>query len=765
MSRENPYIKEPELDFEPADKLSEEEARQQIKQLREAINYHDQLYYVEANPVISDSVYDRLFKRLEELEEAYPRFDSENSPTKRVGAEPRSELETVEHTVPMLSLSSTLEEDEIKNFDRFVSEQLGHHDFSYWAELKFDGVSVELVYEDGELVRAATRGDGVRGEQVTANIRTIPTVPLRLRGDTIPDSLTVRGEVYLPLDGFQKLNKQRAERGDEPFANPRNAAAGSLRQLDSSITARRPLDLFVYDLMDASDFELESQKHLYNLLPDWGFPVCKITTASEKIEDIIEFRNRMVEEREQLNFEIDGVVIKINEINYREQLGMRQSNPRWAIAYKFQPRREITTVQQISVQVGRTGKLTPVAFLKPVEVGGVTISRASLHNLDFVREKDVREGDRVRVERAGDVIPYVAERVKEGDESERGEPFKMPDECPACGSEVVKGGAYHRCSGEAVCPAQLQGQLEHFVSRDAMDIQGLGEKEIRKLREEGLVENAADLYELTEEDLLEAGLFKNETYLKIKREAANPRVALILYASDISGLGPKTAIELSGEFEDREELEEYLDSLDSKQEKENLKHYMENPEQAAAEVGKSVHNLLEEIEDSKKTSLRRFIYALGIHNVGTHVAGLLARSFGSLEKLMDADKEELVKIKEIGPEVSRSVVEFFGEEKNGEIVERLLENGVRPQPPEEPEKTGPLEDLKLVFTGSLEDLTRKEAQRLVEEAGGRAVSSVSSNTDYVVAGENPGNNKINAAEENNVPIISPEDFQKLLAEE
>ncbi len=765
MSDENPYMKDPELEFESVDELSAGEARQQIEKLREAVNYHARLYYIEANPVISDSAYDQLFKRLEKLEEAYPEFDSENSPTRRVGAQPRSELETVEHTVPMLSLSSTLMEGEIKDFDRFVSEQLGHHNFNHWAELKFDGVSVELVYEGGELVRAATRGDGQRGEQVTANIRTISTVPLRLRGNNIPDSLTVRGEVYLPLDGFQKLNKQRAERGDEPFANPRNAAAGSLRQLDSSITARRPLDLFVYDLMDASNFELESQKQLYNLLPDWGFPVCRITKNSEKIEDIIDFRNRMVEKREQLNFEIDGVVIKINEINYREQLGMRQSNPRWAIAYKFQPRREITTVQQISVQVGRTGKLTPVAFLKPVDVGGVTISRASLHNLDFVREKDVREGDRVRVERAGDVIPYVAERVKEGGESERGKPFEMPAKCPACGSEVVKEGAYHRCSGETVCPAQLQGQLEHFVSRDAMDIQGLGEKEIRKLREKELVENAADLYELTEKDLLEAGLFKNETYLKIKEKAANPEVALILYASDISGLGPKTAIDLSGKFKNRDDLEEYRNSLGSKQEKENLKHYMENPEQAAAEVGKSVHNLLEEIEDSKKTSLRRFIYALGIHNVGAHVAGLLARSFGSLEKIMDADEEELEEIKEIGPEVSRSVVEFFGEEKNRNIVERLLENGVQPQPPKKPEKTGPLEDLKLVFTGSLEDLTRKEAKRLVEEAGGRAVSSVSSNTDYVVAGENPGNNKINAANENDVPIISPEYFRELLKKE
>jgi DNA ligase (NAD+) len=786
MSERNPYLENAPEEFEPVDQLGEEEAEQEVARLREALNYHDKKYYAEADPVISDAAYDRLFNRLEEFEAEFPELEGANSPTKRVGAPPVDELETVEHVRPMLSLDSTLEEDEIRDFDRYLGDQLGHHDFTYWSELKFDGFSVELVYEDGELDYGATRGDGYEGEDVTENLRTIHSIPLVLdeHGDHgIPDQLVLRGEVFIPLDAFTEMNERRLEEGEDPFANPRNAAAGTIRQLDSSIVAKRPLDIFVYDIMSISGVEIDTQKEVYEALPEWGFKVNDRVEHSPEIEEVIDYRHEVAEARDGLNFEIDGVVIKVNEMDVREELGTRQANPRWAIAYKFEPRKEITTIERIGVQVGRTGKLTPVAFLQPVDVGGVTISRASLHNYDLVREKDIREGDRVRVERAGDVIPYVAERVEEDDEEvDRGRPFEMPEACPSCGSGVVVEGAYHMCSGGMHCPAQLQGHLEHFVSRDAMDIDGIGEEQIKQLREENLVETIADLYKLTKDELLEVDDFRNETYVSIRENTEHPELGYILQSVSPPGIGDKTVIQLANRFGSLEDLldasieqleeagfsgnkaETIHGNIHDPEWEEQLKEAAENSEQAEAAVGKSLFNFLEEREKSKETTLDRFLYALGIHHVGSHVATVIARDFETVEQLMEASRDELESIHEIGPEVAESVVHFFDDRGNRDIVKELLEAGVKPEPLDT-DQASALEGLTFVFTGGLDEMTRGEAQDLVESLGARATSSVSGNTDYLVAGQNPGDTKMSDAEEEGTPVLDEEDLYELLENE
>lgn len=771
----------PEVDTEQI--TSRDDARTAIKELREALRYHDKKYYIENDPVISDAKYDELFEALEELENRYPELKTDNSPTQRVGAPPVDELETVEHIRPMLSLDSTLEEDEVEDFDRYLGDQLGHHDFSYWVELKFDGFSVELVYEDGELDYGATRGDGYEGEEVTENLRTVPTIPLVLdeHGQHgIPDRLAVRGEVFMPIDDFHAMNEKRTAEGKDTFANPRNAAAGTVRQLDSTVVAERPLDIYVYDIMYIEGVEIESQKEVFNALPEWGFNVNDRIRHTSDIERVIDFRHEASNDREQLNYEIDGVVIKVNEMDVREELGTRQANPRWALAYKFEPRKEVTTINRIGIQVGRTGKLTPIAFLDPVDVGGVTISRASMHNDDFVQERDIRDGDRVRVERAGDVIPYVAERVEvDGEDDERGEKFVMPGECPVCGSEVVVEGAYHMCTGGTYCPAQLQGHLEHFVQRDAMDIEGIGEKEIKELREQGLVESIADLYKLDKDDLLEVDHFSNETYLKYRNEANNPELAYAIHAVDPPGVGPKTAIDLANKFESVPELlnstteekmnaglsenraQKLSDQLESEELREELERYSKSPEEAEAEVGKSLFNFLEEREESKETTLDRFLYALGIHHVGSHVANVIAREYETIEDVIDARKVDLMEVHEIGPEVAESVVHFFSDKKNERVVRELLELGVNPEPIKT-DQSSELDGMTFVFTGALDDLTRDEAQEIVERLGGRATSSVSGNTDYLVTGDNPGATKTSDAEEYGTSRVNERQFYELI---
>ena len=473
-----------------------------ITALRKAIQRHDYLYYVKDRPEISDSEYDRLFRELTELEHANPDLVTPDSPTQRVGAPPLDELIKIPHEQPMLSLDSIIDSTEVIAFDQRMKRELHAPSVEYTAEPKFDGLSVELVYEHGLFIRGATRGDGITGEDVTVNLRTIRSLPLQLQPHSeFPAHLVVRGEVYMRLDDFQALNRRMTEREGEAFANPRNAASGSLRQLDSSVTAQRPLVVTCYEVMASSDSQLSTHWDELEALSRWGLPIPTHRQLCRSIDDVVEFHHNTEAMRDTLSYEIDGVVVKVNQRDWQRRLGVKSRSPRWAIAYKFTPRKEVTVIQDIVVSVGRTGTLTPIALLKPVEVGGVTISRATLHNADEVARKDIRIGDTVKVERAGDVIPAIAERVPVDGERRAG-PFAMPAHCPVCGSTVAREGAYYYCTGQTVCPAQLKGAIEHFASKVAMNIEGLGHKTVAQFVDRGLVHSLADLYNLTKERLM-----------------------------------------------------------------------------------------------------------------------------------------------------------------------------------------------------------------------------------------------------------------------
>lgn len=482
--------------------MSRSHVEQRLAALRREIRRHDHLYYTKDRPEISDSEYDRLFRELIDLETAHPDLITSDSPTQRVGAPPLSELAKVPHEKPMLSLDSITDQDDVRAFDTRMKRELETEQVVYTAEPKFDGLSVELVYEAGRFVRGATRGDGTVGEDVTINLRTIRALPLQLiQGSDLPAHLVVRGEVYMRLDEFQTLNRRMTERGEEAFANPRNAAAGSLRQLDSRITASRPLTLTCYDIMALSGQVPPTHWDELDALAAWGLPVPDHRCRCRSIDEVLSFHQSIDAMRDSLPFEIDGVVVKLDRRDWQDRLGSKSRSPRWAIAYKFAPRKEITVIQDIAVSVGRTGTLTPLALLKPVEVGGVTISRATLHNADEVARKDVRVGDTVKVERAGDVIPAIAERVPIPGEVRR-DPFVMPDHCPVCGSAVAREGAYFYCTGQTVCVAQLKGAIEHFASKSALNIDGMGKKTVAQLVDAGMVRNLADLYRLTKDQLL-----------------------------------------------------------------------------------------------------------------------------------------------------------------------------------------------------------------------------------------------------------------------
>ncbi|MFB6269048.1 MAG: NAD-dependent DNA ligase LigA [Halobacterium sp.] len=563
---DNPYIRDPDTDFPPVEDVSEDEAREQVELLREAVRYHDYRYYVENDPVISDYAYDQLFECLQTLEDEFG-LQTEDSPTQRVGGEPVEELGTVDHVAPMLSIDSSGEEADVREFADRVEREAGSVEFV--CEPKFDGLSVEIIYEDGRYVRAATRGDGETGEDVTENVRTIESVPQRLRGDP-PSFLAVRGEVYIPRDAFQAYNAERVERGEEPFANPRNAAAGTLRQLDPSVTAERPLDCFFYDVLAAGesrdsietgpsrgglDAGLDTHWSEHGALPDWGLKVNERTELVDSIDDAIAFRHDLGEEREELNYEIDGVVLKVNDRQACVDLGVTSRHYRWAYAYKFPPRSEVTKVTDVVVQVGRTGRLTPVALLEPVEVGGVTVSRASLHNQEEIRELGVDVGDEVRVERAGDVIPYVDEVVESHTEGS----FEMPDECPRCGSDVEYDGPIAFCTGGLACPAQLVRAVGYFA--DVLDVEGIGEEAAEQFVEEGVVEaDVADLYDLTVADLTDLegwGEKSAQNLLKELDAARHPPLGEFLAAIGIPEVGPTVARDLAEEFET---LDAFLDA-------------------------------------------------------------------------------------------------------------------------------------------------------------------------------------------------------------
>jgi DNA ligase (NAD+) len=668
--------------------LSQLEAQKRIDELRKEIRRHDELYYGKGRPEISDAAYDRLFQELSRLEEAHPDLVTPDSPTQRVGAAPLTELLKVRHERPMLSLDSVVEADDVLAFDKRMRKELEQTAIEYAVEPKYDGLSVELVYEAGRFVRGATRGDGTTGEDVTINLRTLRSLPLTLRIDEpFAARLVVRGEVYMQLEDFQALNRRITERGEEAFANPRNAAAGALRQLDSRITATRPLVITCYEIMAGSGPFPPTHWEELELLSRWGLPVPPQRKRCVSIEEVVAFHREIEAGRDNLPFEIDGVVVKVNRRDWRMALGEKSRSPRWAIAFKFTPRKEITQVQDIAVSVGRTGTLTPLALLKPVDVGGVTISRATLHNADEVARKDVRVGDTVKVERAGDVIPAIAERVPVPGER-RADPFRMPETCPVCGSSVAREGAYFYCTGQAACPAQLKGALEHFASKHALDIEGLGKKTVAQLVEEGLVNTLPDLYTLTKEQLLA--------------------------------------------------LEGFAD--------------------------RSASLLLESIQKSRQVSLERFLMGLGIRQVGQHIARVLARRFGTLEAIMDADRETFLSVHEIGPEIAASLESFFGEEHNRTAIGRLRELGVAIEPLLQSSRTArTLEGKTFVFTGGLERYSRDEAKRLVEERGGRTVSSVSKRTDYVVAGSDPGS-KLEEARRLGVRVLTEAELAALVEE-
>ncbi|MEJ2627002.1 MAG: NAD-dependent DNA ligase LigA [bacterium] len=662
MSQKNPYLKNVSANFKAISQLNKKQAREQIDELREALEHHNYRYYVKNQPEISDEQYDILFRRLQDLEEAYPDLQTDDSPTRRVGTEPVDALIKVDHTSPLLSLNSALQEKEILSFLDFVDRNIGEKNPLYVAEPKLDGLSVEVVYREGQFQYGATRGNGRTGEDISENLKTIGSVPLKLRKKADPPAfLAVRGEVMMSRDGFQKLNKQRIEQGENPFANPRNAAAGIVRQLDSKKVADKPLTVFFYDILNMSANGFSSHWEILKVFPEWGFKVHPTISRCRGWEDIKKFRESLAEKRDDLEYEIDGIVIKLDSLHLREKLGTRERSPRWALAWKFPPQKEITILKEIVVQVGRTGMLTPVALLDPVNVGGVTVSRATLHNEDEVKKKDVRPGDKVRIIRAGDVIPEVAERLPQPNKK-RGPKFTLPNHCPVCGSEVVREGAYVFCQAGLSCPAQLIGSLIHYASKEALDIETLGEKNVRQLVNRDLVNDISDLYHLQIDDL--------------------------------------------------KKLEGFAE--------------------------KSAEKLYRALQSTKNPLLHRFIYALGIRHVGRHIARVLARSFGSLDELMKAEVYDLEAINEIGPEIAQSVYGFFKEEKNRDILKRLNKAGVRVQTVQKKKKPQALEGKTFVFTGALKNLTRGEAQKRVEELGGRVSSSVSKKTDYLVEGENPG---------------------------
>jgi len=667
------------------------EAAERAARLRERIeelNYH---YFVLDAPLVDDAEYDRLFRELERLEELYPELRTPDSPTQRVGAPPAEQFRTVVHRTPMLSLSNAFSEEELEEFDARIKRFLGPgapESIEYVCELKIDGLAVSLKYEGGVLTQGATRGDGTRGEDITANLRTVRSIPLSLTGTRadIPEVLEVRGEAYLSVAEFRRINEERAREGQPLFANPRNAAAGSLRQLDPAVTASRRLRFFAYGVGSVSHPIASRHSEALERLKQWRFPVNDHTRISTGIAGAREFCREWAGRRRELDYLIDGVVVKVNDFALQDRLGAVSRSPRWAIAYKFAAERAITTVRDIVVQVGRTGALTPVAELEPVTIGGVTVSRATLHNEDEIRRKDVRVGDRVVVQRAGDVIPEVVAVVLE-DRDPGAQPFQMPDRCPSCGGPVSReeGEAVTRCTNYS-CPAQKLERLVHFCSKSAMDIDGVGPATLAQLLEKGLVSEPADLYRLRKEDLLQL-------------EGVKERLA---------------------------------------------------------------GNILRSIESSRTPALDRFVFALGIRHVGEHVARILTSRFPDLHALMAASEEELASVDQIGPVIAREVAAFFGDPRNRAAVERLLAAGVVPQGLPEAGQVveSPLAGKNVVFTGTLETLTREDAEQLARRLGAEVRSSVSRSTDLVVAGDRAGS-KLAKATELGVRVISEKEFLEM----
>ncbi|HWM94070.1 MAG TPA: NAD-dependent DNA ligase LigA [Thermoanaerobaculia bacterium] len=672
--------------------MDQEKATARIAQLRSDIRHHDYLYYVKDAPEISDELYDKLYRELVSLEEKYPDLVTDDSPTQRVAGQPLTSFATIEHAAPMLSLDSDQSEASLRRFDERVRKGLGS-DFpvEYALEPKLDGASVELVYQNGTLLQASTRGDGRRGEGITANVRTMQSVPLRLRDSErpVPPFLSIRGEVVMHADAFDKLNERLMAEGKEPFANPRNAAAGALRQLDPQLTASRPLELYAYDILASEELDLETQWEVLEALRNWGLRVNGLIRKAKAVEEILEYHKGLEEKRDDLGYEIDGIVIKLNDLEARDVLGWTTRHPRWAFAFKFPPRKEVTRILSILPSVGRTGVVTPVAIMLPVEIGGVTVARATLHNREEVARKDVREGDRVRVQRAGDVIPQVIERIEEPDR-ERAPEWRMPDVCPSCGTPLTERGPFTVCPNSFECPAQLAGRIVHFASRNALDIEGLGDETAKLFVSEGLVKQLPDLFDLQADQLVK--------------------------------------------------LEGFAD--------------------------KSANNLVEALRKAaSKVELSRFLYGLGIPEVGTAVARDLARHFGSFERVRSADEAALQEVQGIGPRMTEQITAFFAQPDNAEVLDALVKKLALQEEESKPavRSVQPFAGLKFVFTGGLSRFSRKQAQELIESLGARATGSVSKSTDYVVVGEDAGS-KADDAQKLGVKTLDENAFAELLRE-
>ena len=659
----------------------------QIQLLRSEINQHNIHYYVQDNPVVSDSEYDELMRKLEKLENENPTLIAPDSPTQRIGASPLSEFQSLDHRLPMLSLANAMNKDELKEFDAQVKKGLGlEADIEYAAEPKLDGLAVELVYENGMFTHGSTRGDGTTGENITQNLKTIRAIPLSLTENVpVPRILEVRGEVFITHTDFKKMNDKRLEEGEQAFANPRNCAAGSLRQLDSSITANRPLRIYCYAPGIIEGVTFQSQKELLEMLPKWGLPVNPKIEFGKGVDFLMGYYEKAEKFRNELEYDIDGVVFKVNSFSHQDELGVRSRSPRWAIAGKLKSQQVTTTILSIEASLGRTGAVTPVAKLEPVSVGGVVVSNATLHNQDEIDRKDVRIGDIVLIQRAGDVIPEVVKVILEK-RPENTTPYVIPASCPVCSHEVFRpeDESVARCQNME-CPAQVKGRIDHFVSKGCMDIDGFGTKLVDQLVEKNLVKNVADIYSLNLDQL--------------------------------------------------SELERMAE--------------------------KSAQNIMDAITASKKSSMARFIHALGIRNAGVHAAKVLEKSFGgNLENLMNADIEALTAIHEIGGIMAESIVNFFQDDTNQKVITACLQAGIQfdeVEPIQESEFTGKT----FVFTGSLEKFSRKDAQSMVEKLGARASGSVSSKTDYLVAGPGAGS-KLKKAEELNISIYSEDEFLELI---
>jgi len=668
--------------------MVDSKTKQRINFLREEINSHNYSYYVLDNPEIPDSEYDRLLRELGELEEKNPEIITADSPTQRVGATPLDSFSEVKHEVPMLSLGNAFSDQDMIDFDRRVREGVDSVSIEYAAEPKLDGLAISLLYKNGLLERAATRGDGRTGENVTLNIRTIDAIPLKLRGKNFPPLMEIRGEVVMPKAGFDKLNKQQIEKGEKPFVNPRNAAAGSLRQLDPKITATRPLSFYSYGIGLIEGMTLpDKHSDMMDKIKSWGLRINPESRVVKGVQGCIDYYESLAKKRNDLPDEIDGIVYKVDDVHYQEIMGFVSRAPRWAIARKFPAQEEMTKLLAIDIQVGRTGALTPVARLEPVFVGGVTVSNATLHNQDEIDRLDVRVGDTVIVRRAGDVIPQIVSIVKS---KRTGKPrrFHLPDTCPVCGSETARfeDEAVTFCTGGLYCEAQRKEAIKHFASRRAMNVDGLGDKLVEQLVDEGLIHTIADLYHLDVDSLI-----------KLDRMAE-----------------------------------------------------------------KSAKNLVTSLEKSKKTTLARFVFSLGIHSIGETTAQILANHFLLLENIMSANEEQLLAVADVGPIVAENLITFFKQPHNIEVVEQLINVGINwPKIKQKTKNEQPLVGKVFVVTGTLETMGRNDAKAALQELGAKVSGSVSKKTDYVVVGENPGS-KASKAEELGITILDEKGLIKLL---